>query len=412
MKIAIVGGGASGLIAAIILSKNGLYIDLYERNENLGKKIKASGNGHCNIFNTNVDESHYFGNNCSNFIKTVFKKFDFKTFKKICNDIGLFLQIKENGRVYPLSNESASVVELFLASLRNEYVNIINGTPINKIKNKDKKFYLFDNNNVFLDVYDTVILSTGSMAAYQINGECNGLNIASFLGHTINDPYPSLVPVECSNVYECKRMEGVKVYACIDVYINNKKKDEICGDLLFTKYGLSGFAILDISQTVSFALLNNERVFLSVNLLPNMEKGLFKNSLLKTAKRNGKLTIYEALLGYLPKKISKTLLSKLNITYQTPLSAVSLKTINNIAHMIFNWRFDISDTHGFKYSEASGGGVDTSEINATTMESRLIDNLYLTGELLDVVGKRGGYNLAFAFATGYISATNILRKSI
>ena len=202
-------------------------------------------------------------------------------------------------------------------------------------------------------------------------------------------------------------MEGVKIFSCVELYVDGSKKESICGDVLFTKYGLSGFAVLDISQKASFYLSKNRSVELIVNLLPKMDKQRFYNHIDRFKQKYKNTDILTVLLGFLPKKISKTLLYILKTDSDLSASDISKKTLKSLADLIFGWKFEITSTHGFRYAEVSGGGVDVSDIDAKTMESKIIKGLYFSGEILDIVGKRGGYNLAFAFASGYLAAKGI-----
>ena len=209
MKIAIIGGGASGIIAAITakrLNKN-IEIDIFDANKSIGKKILASGNGRCNISNTTISSKNYLGENPT-FVDFALKEFDFKSFLKFCKSIGLLLDIKENGKVYPLSNEAKSVTNLFSLALEELNVNIFCEHFVQKVEKKDDKFIIYANDKEFKS-YDKVLISSGLAAAPQLNATEIGLEIASSFGHTYNPTYPSLVGLQTKETYKGK-LQGVK----------------------------------------------------------------------------------------------------------------------------------------------------------------------------------------------------------
>jgi len=204
-------------------------------------------------------------------------------------------------------------------------------------------------------------------------------------------------------------MSGTKLNAKVTLIINAQKESSVEGDVLFTAYGVSGFAILDISQGASKALLEYSAVDISINLLPafNMQKLSTHISALAVSMPH--FSILDILVGLLPIKIVNGLLEELNILNSIKGKEIHIKLSKKIANQILNWRFEVSDTHGFRYAEISGGGVDTLEINPKTMESQKCHNLYFVGEVLDIIGKRGGYNFAFAWSSAFVAAKNIIK---
>jgi len=389
-KIAIIGAGASGLLCSIFCAKQGLHVELFEQNNKAGKKILVSGNGRCNISNTSLHVEDYFGDNIS-FTKDALDSFGFKEFAKFCESIGLVLDIKEDGRVYPLSNEAKSVASLLLNQARTLGVALHVETKITDIKK-------------LINNFDAVVVATGSQAAEHLGGNRDGLEFAEAFGHNIIQTYPSLVQFHL-NSNTAQKMSGAKLNAEVTLLINNKKDSTCSGDVLFTNYGVSGFAILDISQRASVALMEYAKVDISINLLPNFNAQKLSSHISKLST----LSIVDILSGLIPIKIANGLLDELNINPSTSSQDLGTKQIKKIANQMLNWRFEVTDTHGFRHAEVAGGGVDTTEINPKTMESLKQKNLYFCGEVLDVVGKRGGYNFAFAWASAFLAAKNITK---
>lgn len=393
-KVAIIGAGASGLLSAIFCAKSGVRVDIFEQNSKPAKKILVSGNGRCNISNIRLETDDYFSNN-QEFVKYAIKEFGFNEFHKFCNKIGLLLNILDDGRVYPLSNEAKSVAKIFEDYAKSLGVIFHTDTKITNIKE-------------LLNKYDSVVVATGSRAAPHLGGNSDGEEFAMKFGHNIIPAYPSLVQLHLNSKIVHK-MSGTKLNAEVTLLINRQKNMTITGDVLFTNYGISGFAILDISQRVSVAIMNYEAIDISINLTPlfNMQK--LSSHIYKILQNNPLLNILDILIGLVPIKIAQALLDELNITNSLKAKEIDTKLSKKIANLILNWRFEVKDTHGFRHAEVSGGGIDTLEVDEKTMMSKKRENLYFCGEVLDVVGRRGGYNFAFAWASGYLVAKSIIK---
>ena len=395
-SVAIIGAGASGLLCAIFCAKAGVKVTIYEQNSKSAKKILVSGNGRCNITNTNLSANDYFSDNAA-FVKDALSEFGFKEFQKFCNSIGLMLDIKDDGRVYPLSNEAKSVAKIYEDYALTLGVVFHRDTKIENIKELQEK-------------YDSVVVATGSEAASHLGGNADGHSFAKEFGHNIIPTYPSLVQLHLNSSI-AKKMSGAKINGEVTLLLNHKKDISSSGDILFTNYGVSGFAILDLSQRASVSLMNYEAVDISINLLPAFNAQKLSSHVLQVAKSVPNLTILDILVGLVPIKIAQNLLDDLDISHTLESKEIHTKLAKKIANAILNWRFEVSDTHGFRHAEVSGGGVDTTEVDPKTMQSYKCNNLYFCGEVLDVVGRRGGYNFAFAWASGYLAAKNLIKMS-
>lgn len=376
MKIAIIGAGAAGIMAAITAKRlnKDLNIDVFDINKGIGKKILASGNGRCNISNSNITYNNYIGENPS-FVKDALKQFTFNDFEKFCKSIGLLLDIKETCKVYPLSNEAKSVVNLLESTCESLGINLILGVK--------------------------VVVSCGLAAAPQLNATENGIDFASKFGHSSNLTYPSLVGLHTD--YEQKsRLQGVKKESEVTLYIDGNKEASIVGDVLFTKYGVSGFAILDISQYAVYPLSLYQDVQIAINLFPTINRNELLASIETLLKSLPNQKASLLLTGLISNKLAPIILENCKIPTETLAKDINAKQIRAIVNNLINWRFKITDTQGFKHAEASGGGVRTDEVDPKTYESKKCKNLYFAGEVLDIVGNRGGFNLHFAWASGYM----------
>ncbi|AFV96368.1 MULTISPECIES: NAD(P)/FAD-dependent oxidoreductase [unclassified Sulfuricurvum] len=405
-KIAIIGGGASGLMAALFAARTGADVTIYEHNASVGKKILASGNGRCNIINTTATHDDYAGND-PHFVTYALKQLSFGYFEKFCNSIGLILDIKEDGRCYPLSNEAKSVLIALKSAVSEAGVNIITDSHVSSVTKKENRFIIETPSGK--NHFDKVLIATGSEAAPQLGATNDGYTFARSFGHEIIPTYPSLVQLHLNSKNHPK-MAGVKTLAEVTLLIDGKSNTKVTGDILFAAYGISGLAILDISQRASYALLNKQRVSISLNLLPRYDRVALVSVIEKLFASVPKHTVHTALCGVIPAKIATYLLEDAAIALSASVSTLTPKEIKKLAQLIGEWKFDVTDTHGFKHAEVSGGGVSTAQINNKTMESKLIEGLYFSGEVLDIVGKRGGYNFNFAWASGMIAGKEMAKK--
>ena len=401
MKIAIIGAGAAGIIAAITakrLNKN-LQIDLFDANKGIGKKILASGNGRCNISNNQITSKNYLGEN-PDFTSFALKEFDFKAFEKFCKSIGLLLDIKPSGKVYPLSNEAKSVTNLLELALQELGVNIYLESMITDIEKVEDKFNIKTQDNEY-KAYDKVLISNGLGAAPQLNANESGLDFASKFGHSFNPTYPSLVGLKTDNTYNGK-LQGVKKECNVSLYVNGNLEQEIFGDVLFTSYGVSGFAILDISQLAVLNLSQYQDVKIAINFFPKINRNDLGDQIQTLFKTIPSQKAVDIITGMVSNKIAPVLLDICKINIDTKAADINAKQIKALAYQLNQWKLKITDTQGFGHAEASGGGVRTAEVDNKTYESKLCKGLYFAGEVLDIVGNRGGFNLQFAWASGYL----------
>jgi len=404
-KVAIIGAGASGLLSSIILSRRNFQIDIFEQNIKVAKKILASGNGRCNISNTSLETKHFFGKD-RDFVKNGLKQFGFKDFQKFADSISLYLDIKDDGKVYPLSNEAKSVAHLLEIMAKKGGVNIFLESFVEKVwKNGDGKFQVQTSSEKFQN-YDYLIVATGSNSASHLGGNMSGYKIAESFKHKIELLYPSLAQLQIKDKNFISKASGVKLYSIVKTYINGNLENTVEGDLLFTKYGVSGFSILDSSQIISQELLKGSTVELGLDLIPKIDIQELENMLFSV--KIEKISVEEQFLSLLPQKLFNIILENLNIKKDSLFSELDSRKVKKLVHKIKDFRLTITETNGFKGSEVTGGGVDTGQVNPKTMESKIEKNLYFTGEVLDIIGKRGGYNLHFAWASGYLASQSIV----
>ena len=394
-EMIVIGAGAAGLCAAIVSARAGQRVLLLEQNSKIGKKILVSGNGKCNIDNKYINTNRFHGQN-PKFIEEVLEGFGFDVVEKFFTSIGLELVEGKEGKMFPLSLQASSVVELLEYEAKRAGVQIVCDCAVTGIDKKDHTFTVETSQGT--KTCKKLVLASGSPAAPQLGGSNSGYAFATKMGHTLIPRHPSLVQL-CSEEAWVKSCAGVKVAGVVKLYANGEQITEKKGDLLFTNYGISGLAILDLSREVSTHLANFDYCELNLDLMPEMSKEKLTNLLLKRVQEGSEKSLTLWLQGVINKKLIAIIVeqSKCKVKIENDLNR---KEINKIVHTIKNLKLSINDTKGFAGAEVATGGISTIEVNAQTMESKLIPNLFFGGEILDVDGDRGGFNFHFAWVCG------------
>ncbi len=384
MKIAIIGAGASGLLASIIASDCG-YVDVYEKNNTAGKKLLLTGSGKCNIGNIDNDIKHYHSSNME-VLKKMKLEEKIKDVKKTLEDFGIILKNK-NGYLYPYSEKSSSVKSGLLANARVRGVNFYYDVFVdNIIKNKNK--FIINGKS-----YDKVIITTGGKSYEKTGSDGYGYKLAECFNHNIIKTYPSLVGLKTNTGYE-KDLFGVRTTVDLSLYVDDSLVKKESGELQFTKDGLSGICIFNLSRDVNKYLEENKCVEIGINFVPwyKSDKILYKNYELSSV-----------LDGFLDYKLSNVLLDIAKVKHDKRYDELSKIEKNRLINVLTNKRVKIIDTNSFNEAQVTSGGVDLSEVNPFTLESRLVSGLYFAGEILDIDGDCGGYNLTIAFVTALIA---------
>jgi len=391
----IVGAGAAGLCAAITSARAGHKVTLLEQNNKIGKKILVSGNGKCNIDNRYIQPDRFHSQNPP-FIEEVLEGYDFDMVEKFFTSIGLELVEGKEGKMFPMSLQASSVVELLEYEAKRVGVEIICDCAVTSINKQDNTFTLETTQGS--KQCKKLVITSGSPAAPHLGGSNSGYAFASKMGHTLIPRHPSLVQL-CSEEGWIKICAGVKVAGRAKLYANGEYITEKKGDLLFTNYGISGLAILDLSREASTRLANFDYCELSLDLIPDLSKEKLTNLLLTRVENESTKPIELWLQGVMNKKLIQRVLeeSKSKVKVENQLNR---KEINKLVHAIKNLKLSINDTKGFKGAEVATGGINTTEVNPQTMESKIISNLFFAGEILDVDGDRGGFNFHFAWVCG------------
>ena len=403
-ELIVIGAGASGLVTAIVASRRGKKVLILEKNNKVGKKLLATGNGKCNITNQRPTLERFYSNN-PQFIREVFEGYSYQTIKQFFKSIGLELIEAKEGKVFPMSLQASSVVELLVAECEQLGVKIRCEVEVEQVTRVGGEYEIKHNRGV--EKAKALVIATGHLSAPQLGGVDVGVSFAKRLGHSIVKPFPTLVQLT-SPMKRLERMAGVKVESRVTLRTEGGKTIQKQGDVLFTSYGISGLAILDISRFVMVELLKKKNVMLIIDLMPKMSQeqllALMRKSLVK--KSSKPLTIW--LQGFINKKLILPILEPLKLQDETVGSLFSnVKNLELIVSKIKNFKFEVNGSRGYKGAEVATGGVNTKEINPKTMESKKHKGLYFTGEVLDVDGDRGGFNLHFAWVCGLRAGKSI-----
>jgi predicted Rossmann fold flavoprotein len=393
-KVCVIGAGASGIFAAISARQQGADVFILERNLKIGKKILATGNGRCNF--TNVDATEYNYNH-PDFVKSVFEQFGPGHTLKYFESLGILPKIEDEGKAYPYSEQASSIVEVLFYELNRLSVPIIYDSFVEKVTVKHNIFTIKTSSKQYNA--DKVILTTGGKALPKSGSDGHGYQIAESLGHEITPVFPSLVKLNLDYPY-LKQMDGVKVKAKAQLIHNEKIIHEEFGDVLFTKYGISGPTILQISRSANQLLLEGHKIYIRVILINDLE--IFE--LVKRFKSLGDKSIEMALVGLIPRKLIHPILKEANIhNYQLKTSSLSGKALKRVIDVLYNWQFLIINSKGYDEAQVTAGGVDLNLIDQMTLESKVNNGLYFAGEVLDIDALCGGYNLQWAWSSGYIA---------
>lgn len=407
-RIAVIGGGASGMMAAITAARHGAHVTIYEAKERLGKKILATGNGKCNYTNRRQSNSCYRGEH-PEFAMGPLSEFSVEDTLLFFKSIGIKPKEK-NGYVYPNSGQASSVAEALSMEVREQEVHVIYDTVTEIIKAK-KGFLVVSLTKK--ESFDRVILCCGSPAGLPEKTEFLGYRLAKNLGIGLVPEVPALVQLRCREKL-FKTISGVRTEGIITLYVNGKKIISENGELLFTEYGISGIPVFQISRFASRALLHNEQVVCCIDFLPDDTVAELMEQILQRMKQSRHKTAEEILIGLLNHKLNYVLLKECGINPTAPAKDEfrNAKKAEELAEKYKNFSCHITAANPISCAQVCAGGIDTSQLCSQTMRLKDIPGLYAAGELIDIDGTCGGYNLQWAWSSGYVAGLHAAQDEI
>lgn len=383
MKIIIIGSGASGLAAGISLLRCGYDVTILERNNISGKKLLLTGAGRCNFFNSDQNIIHYHSSN-KDILAKIITSNNIHLVEDFITSLGIIPKVKD-GYYYPFANQAYNMKELLERTYLDLGGKIKYNYLVEKIEKKNSLFLINDNISC-----DKLILATGSKAYKMTGSDGIGYQLAKKFNHHIVKVLPSLTSLITR---EKTNLKGVRVDAKVTLYEDGVKVREELGQVQFTDYGLSGICIFNLSYYAVKGLNKNKKEVITIDLMPFMDKVSFKNK-----------KVYDLLLGFLPNKMIDYILKTLDISKDVYYEDLSNDKKQKLTKILKEMEFNITSYKEFDFSQVCSGGVSLREINPLTMESIFVKNLYIIGELLDVNGDCGGYNLTFAFLSGILTS--------
>lgn len=402
MNIYIIGGGPAGMLLSILVKKEKpeYSVTIVERNDRVGKKLLATGNGRCNYTNVSVKPENFHSNN---------KEFPMKIINRLNNEdtiellktIGIYPIAESDGRVFPLSLQGSSVLDLLRIAMDNYGVERILGEKIDSVAKVGERFILQGENQYMAD---KVVIATGGLALPASGSDGIGYRIAKTFGHNIIDQYPTIVQLK-SDYDRIKALKGVRINTEATLYVEGEAVLTKRDDVLFTDYGLSGPAILDLSRKAIENLNKNKKVEVGINLI-GISKSEIEKMVSDRVKNLKNITAEEFFIGIINKRLIQ---SVLNMVQLKGVNKIAKSDISKITDILSDFRLNITGFKGFKDAQSTTGGVDTTELDEKTLESKLVKGLYFIGEVVDVDGDCGGYNLQWAWSSAYVVSRDLIQ---
>lgn len=410
-SVIIIGGGASGLTAAIWAARSGANVTVIEHTSRVGKKLLSTGNGRCNLTNSRMEPDCFF---CSlpEFPMKIVSQFGWKDTLRWFSSMGVLCRSRMDTYYYPMSDQASSVLEVLCLECGRLGVEIVTDcTPKEICPGKKKGQPLFsvstDKGSI---LGEGLVLACGSKAAPNTGSDGSGYELAKSLGHSIIKPLPALVQLRCQGNHY-KSLAGIRTEAGLTLYISGEPVREETGELQLTDYGLSGIPVFQLSRFAARALDEKKKVQMRIDFLPFMdreESRIFMNQRFKEFSHRQASDLF---LGVLNKKLALVLLKASGISPEAQAGEVPKGQRERLLRNIKEYEALVSSANPFANAQVCSGGVDVSEVNPQTLESRLVPGLYFAGEILDVDGICGGYNLQWAWASGKVAGTQVSQKT-
>ena len=385
-------------MSAILLNREGFDVTILEKNSTLGKKILMTGNGRCNYFNQDIDVDKYYTSDYE-FLKTIVNEENILKAKEFLNSLGLVPRIK-NGYYYPMSNTATSVLNAFLTEIERLKIKTILDSEINSIKKIENKYQIMVNGKKML--FDKIIIAIGSKAGLKENANYELLNS---LGIKMTPILPALCPLVLNGDF-FNKWSGIRAEARVSIYENDKFLKSDLGEVQLTDYGISGICVMNLSSLVSKALYQKQKVKVHLNFLPNIEKENIDKWLTLRDNTLYQRTVIELLESIIPYKLLYILVSKAGIKSNCHYKSLTQKEKDDLINNLSDLTLEIRETKEIFKGQVVTGGIPINRVK-TTLEDKEYAGLYYTGEILDVDGICGGFNLGFAWLSSIVVSEDI-----
>ncbi len=402
-RLVIIGGGASGMTAAIVAARLGAAAVLLERKDRVGKKLLATGNGRCNLTNLDASLSRFHGGDRA-FIASVLSRFSAASAMGFFEELGVACDTEGEGRVYPRPRQASAVLDVLRWELERLKVDVRVGYEVRGIGCSEKGFALrlAAGGEV---AARRLVLACGGMAGPQFGSDGLGLRLAVALGHRLVEPAAALVPLRLRADF-LRRLKGVSVQARGEVRRGNETLRSEAGEFLFTDSGISGLPVLQLSRSASRELREGRSPRLFLDLFPETSLEELDSALAVRFRRQGHKTLGDGLVGLLNKRLIPVALAEAGIGYPTaPCAEIQPAARQALSRQLKSWPLEISGTMPWPEAQVTAGGVDLRDVDPATLESRIVPGLFFCGEILDVDGDCGGFNLQWAWASGFVAGS-------
>ncbi len=409
MDVAVIGGGASGLMATISAAQQGAHVVILERMDRVGKKILATGNGRCNLTNLNIRLENYHGAS-SDFIRTVLDQCPLTQTLDHFEKIGLAWQTDgESGRVYPRSCQASSVLDVLRLTCHRLQIEEICNAEVTQVTRKADGFIIILKNGQPISA-KKIILAAGGRAAPGLGSNGSGHTLAQKLGHTLVEPFPAIVQLEL-DVSFIRQLKGVRCDAQISILDGRKTVRTETGEIQFTEYGLSGIPALGMARSVHEIQAGGSIPAICLNLFPEWSSNQLTAHLVNRFQNIADTSIADALISLIHKRLIPVILKQCGIDFHQICGTLTSDDVERLVLILTHWIIQVSGTKSWNEAQVTAGGVDTREVNPETLESKIFPGLFFTGELLDVDGDCGGYNLQWAWSSGWVAGKHAAKKS-
>lgn len=398
MRAAVIGAGASGMTAALTAVRLGHEVTLYERQARVGRKLMATGNGRCNLTNTGAGPSNYHGE-APDFVRPALEAFPSEAALDFFRGLGLLAREEWGGRVYPLSNSANSVVDVLRQALDAAGVELIAGDRVRELRRAGPGYSVTTESGDKRS-FDAVVVACGGLAGEKLGGGRDGYELLKALGHTRTALRPALVQITTEPMYP-RSLKGIKADCALRVLSRGGLLASSCGELLFTEAGVSGPAAFDVSRAVSEA--GDAKMELEIDFLRDYTSEEVLAHLQNRVKTAPELPASELLTGSVHNRLGRMLIKYADVEASAPLSALSERELRTVAGACKRFKLPVRGTEGFANAQVTAGGIRTSEFDPRTLESRLCPRLFACGEVLDIDGDCGGYNLQWAWSSGVLA---------
>lgn len=393
----VIGAGAAGMMAAITAAREHRKVCILEKLNKAGKKLLATGNGKCNFTNANMQVECFGGDEA--FISQILEEFSLQDCLEFFHSIGVYPKNK-NGYYYPNSEQAVSVVNAFVYELERLGVKVSYETEITDILSKKNEVVVSTNKGQFTG--KKLVIATGLLAAPKLGSDGSFFHLVKELGHHFSPILPALCGFSCKGI-DFKRTQGVRAQGTVTAFIDGIETAKDTGEIQFTNYGLSGIPVFQISRHLSKGLYQKSKVQIAINLLPEMERETLLKELNYRKHICAEQTLDKLLNGFIHQLLSDMVLQKLHLDKQMFCSGISKQEIEKMADLLQHTVVTVTNYRDFEFAQVCTGGIPISDIHWNTLESKFAKNIHFAGEILDVDGICGGYNLHFAWATGYIA---------